>query len=238
MSPLTAGQLAPLFHFPGVLLLLSSSARVHRPGAFLVRVLRVGGELKRRRRDHGAEVRESPKPHSAPFVFCLPACLRRRRRSFPSGAQLGQRSRTSAGARRRWQKGDDELTVPRFGASSLHQRDSRSALFEGYTGDPSKTRRTTTASPAANGYGYGYGYGYSGNGGGGADGVGGGSRPGSGFRPATPNRRGQYSDAVLNELESQNDAQVAGILGKVKTLKDVRVLPLLLLPPSPFPPPP
>ncbi|GJN74142.1 SNARE domain-containing protein [Purpureocillium lilacinum] len=111
----------------------------------------------------------------------------------------------------------------RFGASSLHQRDSRSALFEGYTGDPSKTRRTTTASPAANGYGYGYGYGYSGNGGGGADGVGGGSRPGSGFRPATPNRRGQYSDAVLNELESQNDAQVAGILGKVKTLKDMTV---------------
>jgi len=27
---------------------------------------------------------------------------------------------------------------------------------------------------------------------------------------------------VLNELESQNDAQVEGILGKVKLLKDVR----------------
>jgi blocked-early-in-transport protein 1 len=26
---------------------------------------------------------------------------------------------------------------------------------------------------------------------------------------------------VLNELESQNDAQVEGILGKVKVLKDV-----------------
>lgn len=114
MSPLTAGQLAPLFHFPGVLLLLSSSARVHRPGAFLVRVLRVGGELKRRRRDHGAEVRESPKPHSAPFVFCLPACLQRRRRSFPSSAQLRQRSRTPARARRRRQKSDDELTVGCF----------------------------------------------------------------------------------------------------------------------------
>lgn len=35
------------------------------------------------------------------------------------------------------------------------------------------------------------------------------------------NCRGQYSDAVLNELESQNDAQVEGILGKVKILKDV-----------------
>lgn len=33
--------------------------------------------------------------------------------------------------------------------------------------------------------------------------------------------RGQYSDAVLNELESQNDQQVEGILGKVKVLKDV-----------------
>ena len=33
--------------------------------------------------------------------------------------------------------------------------------------------------------------------------------------------RGQYSDAVLNELESQNEGQVEGILGKVKQLKDV-----------------
>ena len=42
--------------------------------------------------------------------------------------------------------------------------------------------------------------------------------------------RGQYSDAVLNELESQNDQQVEGILGKVKLLKDVRS-------PSPLPRP-
>lgn len=33
--------------------------------------------------------------------------------------------------------------------------------------------------------------------------------------------RGQYSDAVLSELESQNDQQVEGILGKVKILKEV-----------------
>lgn len=46
-----------------------------------------------------------------------------------------------------------------------------------------------------------------------------------GFRPATPNRRGQYSDAVLNELESQNDAQIDGIMGKVRVLKDVRSRP-------------
>ena len=36
--------------------------------------------------------------------------------------------------------------------------------------------------------------------------------------------RGQYSDAVLNELESQNDQHVEGILGKVKILKDVGLL--------------
>ncbi len=42
-----------------------------------------------------------------------------------------------------------------------------------------------------------------------------------GYRPATPNSRGQYSDAVLNELESQNDGQVEGIMGKVRLLKDV-----------------
>lgn len=34
--------------------------------------------------------------------------------------------------------------------------------------------------------------------------------------------RGQYSDAVLNELESQNEQQVEGIMGKVKLLKDVQ----------------
>ena len=46
-------------------------------------------------------------------------------------------------------------------------------------------------------------------------------RAGSGFRPATPNRKGQFSDAVLNELESQNESQVEGIMGKVKVLKEV-----------------
>ncbi|KPM40352.1 hypothetical protein AK830_g6168 [Neonectria ditissima] len=96
-----------------------------------------------------------------------------------------------------------------FGASSLHQRDSRSALFDGYTGDGA--RRPVSASPSR-GYGYG-GYSSPANansgGGGGLD----------KFRPATPNRRGQYSDAVLSELESQNDAHVEGILGKVKVLK-------------------
>lgn len=44
-----------------------------------------------------------------------------------------------------------------------------------------------------------------------------------GYRPATPNKRGQYSDAVLNELESQNDGQVEGIMGKVRQLKDMTI---------------
>ena len=43
---------------------------------------------------------------------------------------------------------------------------------------------------------------------------------------AERNSRGQYSDAVLNELESQNDGQVEGIMGKVRQLKDVCSLPL------------
>lgn len=45
--------------------------------------------------------------------------------------------------------------------------------------------------------------------------------PSNSYRTATPNKKGQYSDAVLNELESQNDEQVSGILGKVRVLKDV-----------------
>ncbi|TDZ23030.1 Protein transport protein bet1 [Colletotrichum sidae] len=108
----------------------------------------------------------------------------------------------------------------RFGANSLHQRDSRNALFEGYTGD--NARRPVSASPSRVG---GYGYGYNGGGASPAPmgnhyGADNGTRS---FRPATPNSKGQYSDAVLNELESQNDAQVEGIMGKVKLLKNMTV---------------
>lgn len=95
----------------------------------------------------------------------------------------------------------------RFGASNLHQRDSRSALFEGYTGD----QRPVSASPSR-GYGYG-----------GPTQQQSFSPAAPSFRSATPNRKGHYSDAVLNELESQNDGHVEGILGKVKVLKDVRI---------------
>ncbi|KAF8454893.1 hypothetical protein BGX38DRAFT_1267518 [Terfezia claveryi] len=75
--------------------------------------------------------------------------------------------------------------------SNLHQRDARSQLF----GD---------------------------HGGGGSSGTGlRAPSPGYGYRPATPNSRGQYSASVLEELESQNDAQVEGLSAKVKMLKDI-----------------
>ncbi|PSR82254.1 hypothetical protein BD289DRAFT_437937 [Coniella lustricola] len=103
--------------------------------------------------------------------------------------------------------------------SSLHQRDSRSALFEGYTGSGASSRRGATPSP--NNVGGGYGYGYPGSANGSAVNNGHLSVENRGFRPATPNKRGQYSDAVLNELESQNDTQVDGLLGKVRIIKDM-----------------
>ncbi|KAL2137967.1 hypothetical protein VTI28DRAFT_7757 [Corynascus sepedonium] len=124
----------------------------------------------------------------------------------------------------------------RFGSSSLHQRDSRSDLFKGYTGG-SASSRPVSASPSrqlhqqqqqygGNGYGYGgYHHQPSGSTGIGASGSSHLGVPGGagGYRPATPNRKGQYSDAVLNELESQNEQQVEGIMGKVKLLKDMTV---------------
>ncbi|OTB04362.1 hypothetical protein M426DRAFT_320959 [Hypoxylon sp. CI-4A] len=114
----------------------------------------------------------------------------------------------------------------RFGHSTLHQRDSRSALFEGYSGSGRNSADPTRRpSPAVGG---GYGYGYPGASSSNGSGSGSGSTHlgvdnRAGYRPATPNSKGQYSDAVLNELESQNDQQVEGILGKVKVLKDMTV---------------
>ncbi|KAK3900799.1 hypothetical protein C8A05DRAFT_35550 [Staphylotrichum tortipilum] len=126
----------------------------------------------------------------------------------------------------------------RFAASSLHQRDSRSDLFKGYTGSsrtaspnprqqqqqqypPQQQQQQYGAGSGGNGYGYG-GYHHAPAGGSSGSHLGVAENRG-GYRPATPNRKGQYSDAVLNELESQNDQQVEGILGKVKLLKDMTV---------------
>jgi blocked early in transport 1 len=46
------------------------------------------------------------------------------------------------------------------------------------------------------------------------------------------NPRGPYSDAVLSELESQNDSQVFGLSSKVQRLKDVSFWRLSLLRPG------
>jgi len=46
----------------------------------------------------------------------------------------------------------------------------------------------------------------------------------SGFRPATPNKKGQYSAAVLEELESQNDNTATTLLSqKVGQLKQLTI---------------
>ena len=76
------------------------------------------------------------------------------------------------------------MVVSRFGPSTLHQRDPRSALFDSYVGD---RNRTASASPARAGSGYGY-TGAAGSGVGVAGGAGMGQVNG-GFRAATPNSR-------------------------------------------------
>jgi hypothetical protein len=74
---------------------------------------------------------------------------------------------------------------PRFGPSSLHQRDPRSALFEGYDGGATDRTRKDSSSPARPSYGVGYAYPGVVNGPGNAGlGV---ERPS--YRPATPNSR-------------------------------------------------
>lgn len=81
----------------------------------------------------------------------------------------------------------------RFGPSTLHQRDPRSALFDSYTGDRNSSNRAASASPAAGGY-----TGYAGStssSGVGAPGGGSGMMMGQvngGFRSATPNSRYVY----------------------------------------------
>lgn len=48
--------------------------------------------------------------------------------------------------------------------------------------------------------------------------------PNAAFRPATPNRKGQYSAAVLEELESQNDNTATTLLSqKVGQLKQLTI---------------
>ncbi|KAK8107702.1 uncharacterized protein PG998_009715 [Apiospora kogelbergensis] len=119
----------------------------------------------------------------------------------------------------------------RFPNSSLHQRDSRSALFEGYNGggrsssDATTTRRqfqTPSPSPGSVGGGYGYGGGYPGSNGNG--GTWAWTTAAAGVASDQRRRiRGQYDDATIESLESQNDSQVSGILDKVGILKSMSV---------------
>lgn len=72
----------------------------------------------------------------------------------------------------------------RFGNSNLHQRDSRSALFEGYTGSGADGGRRPVSTSPSGGYGYGY-PGSNGSAAGGHLGV----EKNKAYRPATPNSR-------------------------------------------------
>ncbi|KAL1967268.1 hypothetical protein VTN77DRAFT_3314 [Rasamsonia byssochlamydoides] len=116
--------------------------------------------------------------------------------------------------------------------SSLHQRDPRasSSLFDSYSAnssDPRSRPASTSGRSPGRGSGYGgysgsvsdgYGYGYM-NG----SGLGSGSSSTGGYRAATPNAKGHYSDAVLDSLESQNEENIAGISAKVQMLKELTV---------------
>ncbi|PWY65320.1 hypothetical protein BO70DRAFT_356774 [Aspergillus heteromorphus CBS 117.55] len=107
------------------------------------------------------------------------------------------------------------VMASRFPRSNLHQRDPRasSSLFDSYGGDS----RPASKSPGRIG-GYGYGA-YTPPAG--DSSLNGGAT--AGYRAATPNAKGHYSDAVLSHLESQNDTEVEGISAKVRMLKDLTV---------------
>ena len=104
------------------------------------------------------------------------------------------------------------LIITRFGSQSSHQRQR---LFANYDGARASSQSPGSGHrPTQNSYtppsGAFTAYPSSSNG-----------STAGGYRSATPNSKGQYSDAVLSELESQNDEQMAGLGGKVKMLKDV-----------------
>ncbi|THX21373.1 putative BET1 v-SNARE [Aureobasidium pullulans] len=113
--------------------------------------------------------------------------------------------------------------APTNSPTRFHQRDNnRSSLFSGYD----QRSRPTSTSPnpytASNGYSIPSSSNstfaaYPGNGGIGTERAG----SGASFRSATPDKRGAYSDAVLSELESQNDEQVSEMSKKVGMLKDL-----------------
>jgi len=123
--------------------------------------------------------------------------------------------------------------------SSRFHRDQRSALFATYDAARSSSQspsRSGTGSRPASGYGYTppastsspyAGYAKSNSPGPSFSAYptsnGSTSQTQGHYRAATPNAKGQYSDAVLSELESQNDEQVQGMIGKVMKLKDLTI---------------
>lgn len=131
--------------------------------------------------------------------------------------------------------------------SSRFGRDTaRDDLFSSYnrSASPSKSKNKSRASPYNSTGGYGLppssdgpgfsaypgasmnGSLYGSNNGGYGSGVGrdaGLGGLGGGYRSATPNSKGQYASATLDELESQNEEQTGVLIGKVKMLKDVRL---------------
>ncbi|PSN68455.1 hypothetical protein BS50DRAFT_666211 [Corynespora cassiicola Philippines] len=129
-------------------------------------------------------------------------------------------------------------------SNRFSRADPRADLFSTYNRSTSPSKSKPRGGGSRSPYGAG-GYGYTppastenlyGGGGGGAGNgsnggfaaypaAGGGAGMGApGFRSATPNSRGQYSAAVMDELESQNDEHVGVLTGKVKMLKDLTVL--------------
>ncbi|KAF1363991.1 hypothetical protein EJ07DRAFT_162519 [Lizonia empirigonia] len=123
--------------------------------------------------------------------------------------------------------------------SSRFGRDTaRDDLFSSYnrSASPSKSKNKSRASPYNNTGGYGLpsssdapgfsaypgtsanGSLYGGLGGSGSRGNG---KSDGGYRSATPNSRGQYASATLDELESQNEEHTGVLIGKVKMLKDL-----------------
>ncbi|QIX02487.1 hypothetical protein AMS68_008004 [Peltaster fructicola] len=86
-----------------------------------------------------------------------------------------------------------------------------------------RTSSRTAASQSGSPYSLGQFDNSSGNGGASFGAYPGSSDNPGGYRPATPNKKGQYSGAVLDELESQNDEQVGEMSKRVKMLKDITV---------------
>ncbi|KAF2854955.1 hypothetical protein T440DRAFT_198933 [Plenodomus tracheiphilus IPT5] len=97
------------------------------------------------------------------------------------------------------------------------------ASFGAYSGASTSSNGGGGLYPGGNSGGGGYGVGGGSTYGGNGSGIGrsGGDGVEERFRSATPNSRGQYSSAVLDELESQNDEQVGVLTSKVKMLKDL-----------------